>query len=218
MVQQCTLLSIKTGGCSEDCAYCPQSSRYTTSVKATPLMNKEKIMEIARKAKQSGSTRFCMGTAWRDMSGRRTQFARILECIREIRDLDMEVCCTLGMLTSSEQAEMLKEAGLTAYNHNLDTSREYYPKIITTRTYDERLNTLKLVREAGIHVCSGGIIGMGEAHEDRIGLLHTLATLEVHPESVPINILLPFAGTPMEHQQVHRHQREKEQTCRQLPW
>ncbi|XP_044478635.1 biotin synthase, mitochondrial-like [Mangifera indica] len=185
-VQQCTLLSIKTGGCSEDCSYCPQSSRYNTGVKAQKLMTKETVMQAAQKAKEAGSTRFCMGAAWRDTIGRKTNFNNILEYVKEIREMGMEVCCTLGML-EKQQALELKKAGLTAYNHNLDTSREYYPNIITTRSYDERLETLKHVREAGINVCSGGIIGLGEAEEDRVGLLHTLATLPTHPESVPFN-------------------------------
>ncbi|KAI9073107.1 hypothetical protein K1719_044916 [Acacia pycnantha] len=198
-VQQCTLLSIKTGGCSEDCSYCPQSSRYDTGLKAQRLMNKEAVLEAAKKAKEAGSTRFCMGAAWRDTIGRKTNFNNILEYVKEIRDMGMEVCCTLGML-EKEQAVELKKAGLTAYNHNLDTSREYYPNVITTRTYDERLKTLEFVRDAGIHVCSGGIIGLGEAEEDRVGLLHTLATLPTHPESVPINALIAVKGTPLQEQ------------------
>ncbi|KAL3335809.1 hypothetical protein AABB24_031836 [Solanum stoloniferum] len=198
-VQQCTLLSIKTGGCSEDCSYCPQSSRYNTGLKAQKLMNKDAVLEAARKAKEGGSTRFCMGAAWRDTIGRKTNMNQIVEYVKEIRDMGMEVCCTLGML-EKQQALELKKAGLTAYNHNLDTSREYYPNIITTRTYDERLETLKHVREAGINVCSGGIIGLGEAEEDRIGLLHTLSILPIHPESVPINALIAVKGTPLEDQ------------------
>ncbi|KAF6161309.1 hypothetical protein GIB67_009196, partial [Kingdonia uniflora] len=213
-VQQCTLLSIKTGGCSEDCSYCPQSSRYDTGVKAQKLMNKDAVLESAKKvnlfslsyvaldnaeAKEAGSTRFCMGAAWRDTVGRKTNFSQILDYVKEIRGMGMEVCCTLGML-EKQQALELKKAGLTAYNHNLDTSREYYPNIITTRSYDERLETLKLVREAGISVCSGGIIGLGEAEEDRVGLLYTLATLPTHPESVPINALLAVKGTPLQDQ------------------
>eukprot|EP00252_Welwitschia_mirabilis_P020578 TRINITY_DN5071_c0_g3_i3.p1 TRINITY_DN5071_c0_g3~~TRINITY_DN5071_c0_g3_i3.p1 ORF type:complete len:252 (-),score=26.96 TRINITY_DN5071_c0_g3_i3:27-782(-) len=153
-VQQCTLLSIKTGGCSEDCAYCPQSSRYDTGVKAQKLMNKDAVLEAARKAREAGSTRFCMGAAWRDTVGRKTNFNQILEYVKEIRGMGMEVCCTLGML-EKKQAEDLKNAGLTAYNHNLDTSREFYPNIITTRSYEERLKTLEFVRDAGISVCSG---------------------------------------------------------------
>ncbi|OAY85660.1 Biotin synthase, partial [Ananas comosus] len=198
-VQQCTLLSIKTGGCSEDCSYCPQSSRYDTGLKAQKMMNKDTVLEAAKKAKEAGSTRFCMGAAWRDTIGRKTNFNQILEYIKEIRGMGMEVCCTLGMLEKQQAAE-LKKAGLTAYNHNLDTSREYYPNIITTRSYDERLETLQYVREAGINVCSGGIIGLGEAEEDRVGLLHTLATLPTHPESVPINALIAVKGTPLQDQ------------------
>ncbi|KAI4305043.1 hypothetical protein L6164_028433 [Bauhinia variegata] len=198
-VQQCTLLSIKTGGCSEDCAYCPQSSRYDTGLKAQRLMNKDAVLESAKRAKEAGSTRFCMGAAWRDTVGRKTNFNKILEYVKEIRNMGMEVCCTLGML-EKQQALELRKAGLTAYNHNLDTSREYYPNIITTRSYDERLKTLEFVRDAGINVCSGGIIGLGEAEEDRVGLLHTLATLPTHPESVPINALVAVKGTPLEDQ------------------
>lgn len=198
-VQQCTLLSIKTGGCSEDCSYCPQSSRYDTGLKGQKLMNKDAVIQAAQKAKEAGSTRFCMGAAWRDTVGRKTSFNHILEYVKEIREMGMEVCCTLGMI-EKQQALELKKAGLTAYNHNLDTSREYYPNIITTRSYDERLQTLEYVREAGINVCSGGIIGLGETEEDRVGLLHTLATLPTHPESVPINALVPVKGTPLEDQ------------------
>ncbi|KAG0498086.1 hypothetical protein HPP92_002777 [Vanilla planifolia] len=194
-VQQCTLLSIKTGGCSEDCSYCPQSSRYDTGLKAQKLMNKDDVLEAAKKAKEAGSTRFCMGAAWRDTFGRKTNFNQILNYVKEIRKMGMEVCCTLGML-EKQQAIELKKAGLTAYNHNLDTSREYYPNIITTRSYDERLETLQYVHEAGISVCSGGIIGLGETEEDRVGLLHTLATLPVQPESIPINALVAVKGTP----------------------
>ncbi|XP_062107731.1 biotin synthase, mitochondrial [Humulus lupulus] len=198
-VQQCTLLSIKTGGCSEDCSYCPQSSRYDTGVKSQKLMTKDAVLEAAKKAKEAGSSRFCMGAAWRETVGRKTNFNQILEYVTEIRNMGMEVCCTLGMI-EKQQAEALKKAGLTAYNHNLDTSREYYPNIITTRTYDDRLQTLQYVRDTGINVCSGGIIGLGESEEDRVGLLHTLATLPTHPESVPINALLAVKGTPLQDQ------------------
>ncbi|KAK2381252.1 biotin synthase, mitochondrial [Trifolium repens] len=198
-VQQCTLLSVKTGGCSEDCSYCPQSSRYDTGLKGQRLMNKEAVLQAAVKAKEAGSTRFCMGAAWRDTIGRKTNFNQILEYVKEIKGMGMEVCCTLGML-DKDQAGELKKAGLTAYNHNLDTSREYYPNIITTRSYDERLQTLEYVRDAGINVCCGGIIGLGEAEEDRIGLLHTLSTLPTHPESVPINALVAVKGTPLQDQ------------------
>ncbi|KAJ3157613.1 biotin synthase [Geranomyces michiganensis] len=196
-VQQCTLLSIKTGGCSEDCSYCPQSSRYSTGVKAQKLLKEDVVLEAARKARDAGSSRFCMGAAWRDLHGRKTNFNTILNYVSEIRGMGMEVCCTLGMLTPT-QAAQLKAAGLTAYNHNLDTSREHYPKVITTRSYDDRLETLAAVRDAGISVCSGGIIGLGESATDRVSLLHTLATLPSHPESVPVNALLAVPGTPLE--------------------
>ncbi|CAL8992541.1 unnamed protein product [Prunus brigantina] len=199
-VQQCTLLSIKTGGCSEDCSYCPQSSRYDTGLKAQKLMTKDAVMEAAQKRLEAHAfALFCMGAAWRDTVGRKTNFNQILEYVKYIRGMGMEVCCTLGML-EKQQALKLKEAGLTAYNHNLDTSWEYYPNVITTRTYDERLETIKFVRDAGISVCSGGIIGLGEAEEDRVGLLHTLATLPSHPESVPINALVSVKGTPLQDQ------------------
>lgn len=168
-------------------------------MKAQRLMNSDAVLEAAKKAKEAGSTRFCMGAAWRDTIGRKTNFKQILEYVNTIRGMGMEVCCTLGML-EKQQALELKEAGLTAYNHNLDTSREYYPNIITTRSYDERLETLRHVRDAGISVCSGGIIGLGEAEEDRVGLLHTLATLPSHPESVPINALIAVKGTPLQDQ------------------
>ncbi|CAO3589675.1 unnamed protein product [Absidia cylindrospora] len=198
-VQQATLLSIKTGGCTEDCKYCPQSSRYKTSVEAQKMLDENVIIEAAQRAKAAGSTRFCMGAAWRDLAGRKSNFKKIVGHVKAIRGMGMEVCCTLGML-NEQQAKDLKEAGLTAYNHNLDTSREFYPKIITTRTYDERLETINNAQEAGISVCSGGIIGLGEEEEDRVGLLHTLSTLGKHPESVPVNALLAVKGTPLEDQ------------------
>lgn len=200
-VQQCTLLSIKTGGCPEDCKYCSQSSRYETAVQAEKLMPLDPVLESARKAKEAGSTRFCMGAAWRGVSqvGPR-QFGRVLDMVSEIRGMGMEVCATLGMLTV-EQARQLKEAGLTAYNHNLDTSKEFYPQVITSRQYEDRLKTLENVREAGISVCCGGIIGLGETHHDRVSLLHTLATLPEHPESVPVNALVANEGTPLEDQE-----------------
>jgi biotin synthase len=194
-VQVCTLLSIKTGGCSEDCAYCPQAARYNTGVNVQALMKKDEVLEYARKAKEAGSTRFCMGAAWREVRDNR-DFDRILDMVKGVNEMGMEVCCTLGMLTE-HQAERLAEAGLYAYNHNLDTSSEYYNEIITTRTYDDRLRTLDNVRKAGVTVCCGGIIGLGEKHEDRIKMLHTLATLPEHPESVPINALVPIQGTPL---------------------
>lgn len=197
-VQQCTLLSIKTGGCPEDCKYCSQSSSYKTAVKAEKLMDVDSVLESARRAKKAGSTRFCMGAAWRGVSqvGER-QFGRVLAMVRGIRAMGMEVCATLGIV-NLEQAKRLKEAGLTAYNHNLDTSREFYPQVITSRVYDDRLETLKCVREAGISVCCGGIIGLGETHDDRVSLLHTLATMQRHPESLPVNALVANEGTPLE--------------------
>ena len=195
-VQVCTLLSIKTGGCSEDCAYCPQAARYNTGVNVQALMKKEEVMEYARKAKEAGSTRFCMGAAWREVRDNR-DFDRVLDMVHGVNELGLEVCCTLGMLTE-DQAKKLADAGLYSYNHNLDTSAEYYGDIITTRTYDDRLRTLDNVRKAGVTVCCGGIIGLGETHHDRIKMLHTLCTLPEHPESVPINALVAVKGTPLE--------------------
>jgi biotin synthase len=195
-VQVCTLLSIKTGGCSEDCAYCPQAARYHTNVDVHALLQKDEVIKYASKAKQAGSTRFCMGAAWREVRDNK-DFDRVLEMVKEVNKLGMEVCCTLGMLTES-QAKKLADAGLYAYNHNLDTSAEYYNEIITTRTYEDRLQTLDNVRKAGVTVCCGGIIGLGETHEDRVKMLHTLATLPEHPESVPINALVRIKGTPLE--------------------
>ncbi len=197
-VQMCRLLSIKTGGCPEDCGSCPQSAHYSTGVERQRLMDKEEIMVFARRAKAEGATRFCMGAAWRDAPQGR-EFESVLESVRAVAELGMEVCCTLGML-SDEQALALKQAGLTAYNHNLDTSPEFYGNIITTRTYQDRLDTIAAVRKAGITVCCGGILGMGESDDDRIGLLHQLATLDPHPESVPINMLVRAAGTPLGNQ------------------
>lgn len=197
-VQVCTLLSIKTGGCPEDCAYCPQSARYNTEIDPAGLMPLDEVVEAAQRAHDSGSTRFCMGAAWRKVRDNR-DFDRVLEMVREVNSIGMEVCATLGMLTP-EQAERLKEAGLTAYNHNLDTSENYYSRIITTRTYEDRLNTISHVQKAKISVCSGGIIGLGESDEDRINMLHTLATLSEHPESVPVNALIAVEGTPMANQ------------------
>ncbi|KAL2007400.1 hypothetical protein VTN00DRAFT_8838 [Thermoascus crustaceus] len=195
-IQMCTLMNIKTGGCSEDCSYCAQSSRYDTGLKATRMSPVEDVLEKARMAKKNGSTRFCMGAAWRDMRGRKTSLKNVKEMVSGIRAMGMEVCVTLGMIDEN-QARELKEAGLTAYNHNLDTSREFYPSIITTRSYDERLKTLSHVRDAGINVCSGGILGLGEADSDRVGLIHTVATLPSHPESFPVNALVPIPGTPL---------------------
>ncbi len=197
-VQVCTLLSIKTGGCPEDCSYCPQAARYHTEVKAHKLLPTEEVLERAREAKMNGSTRFCMGAAWREVRDNK-DFDRVIDMVKGVSHLGLEVCCTLGMLTK-EQAEKLKDAGLYAYNHNLDTSEEHYGDIITTREYKDRLDTLENVREASISVCSGGIIGLGETQEDRVAMLHTLATLPEHPESVPVNALVPVPGTPLAEQ------------------
>ena len=197
-VQVCTLLSVKTGGCPEDCAYCPQAARYHTDVKVHKLMEVNEVLEAASNAKINGSTRFCMGAAWREVRDNK-DFDKVLDMVKGVNAMGMEVCCTLGML-SEEQAEKLKDAGLYAYNHNLDTSEDYYDEIISTREYDDRLDTLENVRKANISVCSGGIIGMGEDHNDRVGMLHTLATLTEHPESVPVNALVPVDGTPLEDQ------------------
>ncbi|MEZ0541184.1 biotin synthase BioB [Fibrella arboris] len=198
-VQVCTLLSVKTGGCPEDCAYCPQAARYHTNVKVHKLLEVNEVLEAASRAKATGSSRFCMGAAWREVRDNR-DFDNVLDMVRGVNAMGMEVCCTLGMLTDT-QAQKLKDAGLYAYNHNLDTSEEFYGDIISTRTYDDRLDTLGHVRDAGISVCSGGIIGMGESHNDRIGMLLTLATLPQHPESVPVNALVPVEGTPLEEQE-----------------
>lgn len=196
-IQLCTLMNIKEGGCSEDCAYCSQSSRYTTHSEASPLEKLDNVMNEARRAKENGSTRFCMGAAWREIGGRKRGFNRILDMVKQIRGMGMEVCTTLGML-SAEQAQMLKEAGLSAYNHNLDTSREYYGKVITSRTYEDRLETIANVRNAGISVCSGGILGLGEDESDRVGLIWEMSRLPEHPESFPVNALVAIKGTPME--------------------
>jgi biotin synthase len=197
-VQMCRLLSIKTGGCPEDCGYCPQSAHYQTGVERQQLMEKDAILAAACAAKTEGATRFCMGAAWRQAPHGK-EFDSVLESVEAVAGLGMEVCCTLGMLTEA-QAQKLKEAGLTAYNHNLDTSPEFYGNIISTRSYQERLATIAAVRKAGITVCCGGILGMGESDLDRIGLLHQLATLDPHPESVPINMLVRAEGTPLAHQ------------------
>ncbi|MEN3041550.1 MAG: biotin synthase BioB [Bacteroidia bacterium] len=194
-IQACTLLSIKTGGCPEDCAYCAQSVKYQTGIQVHRLLEVEAVVEAARQAKAAGATRFCMGAAWREVRSNR-DFERVLEMVRQVRALGLEVCATLGMLTP-EQASALKEAGLTAYNHNLDTSEAYYDKVITTRTYQDRLNTLAAARAAGLSLCTGGILGLGESEEDRISLLHTLSTMNPHPESVPINAIVPIEGTPL---------------------
>ncbi len=197
-VQVCTLLSVKTGGCSEDCCYCPQAAKYDTDIEVQRLMDVDTVLENAKEAKVAGSTRFCMGAAWREVRDNK-DFDKVLEMVKGVSQMDMEVCCTMGMLTDS-QAKKLKEAGLYAYNHNLDTSEDYYDEVISTRTYDDRLETIENVRDAGINVCSGGIIGMGETDEDRIGMLFTLSTLPEHPESVPVNALVPVEGTPLEDQ------------------
>lgn len=197
-VQVCTLLSVKTGGCPEDCAYCPQAARYHTDVKVHKLLDVDEVLQKASNARESGSTRFCMGAAWREVRDNR-DFDKVLDMVKGVNQMGMEVCCTLGML-SEEQAQKLKDAGLYAYNHNLDTSEDHYEEIITTRNYSDRLDTLENVRKADISVCSGGIIGLGESETDRIGMLHTLATLPKHPESVPVNALVPVEGTPLEDQ------------------
>ncbi|KAF2493825.1 biotin synthase [Lophium mytilinum] len=195
-IQLCTLINIKTGGCSEDCSYCAQSSRHNTGLKATKMVNVETVLAAARTAKENGSSRFCMGAAWRDMRGRKTNLRNITEMVKGVRALGMEACVTLGMIDAA-QAKELKQAGLTAYNHNVDTSREHYPSVITTRSYDERLATIENVREAGINVCTGGILGLGEKAKDHVGLIHTVATLPKHPESFPVNALVPIKGTPL---------------------
>jgi biotin synthase len=193
-VQLCTLLSVKTGGCPEDCSYCPQSSKYD-GIGAERMLSGDDVLASARAARAAGATRFCMGAAWREVK-EGPAFDQVLEMVRGVRSLGLEACCTLGMLTES-QAEKLAEAGLTAYNHNLDTSREFYGNIISTRSFDDRLRTLERVRKAGITVCSGGIIGMGESVRDRCAMLRTLALLRPQPESVPINALVPAEGTPL---------------------
>lgn len=197
-IQGCQLLSIKTGGCPEDCAYCPQSAHYKTEVEREKLMSVEKTLAAAKNAKESGATRFCMGAAWRDVPDGE-QFEQVVEMVKGVRQLGLEACCTLGMLRE-DQAEELAKAGLTAYNHNLDTSPEFYGDIISTRVYDERLKTLENVRKAGVTVCSGGIIGMGETKFDRYKLLQQLSNQNPHPESVPINQLVKVVGTPLENE------------------
>ncbi|MBI1222123.1 MAG: biotin synthase BioB [Bacteroidetes bacterium] len=197
-VQKCTLLSVKTGGCPEDCAYCPQAARYHTDVKNHGLLPKETVLDAAQKAKASGSSRFCMGAAWREVRDNR-DFDKVLDMVHDINDLGLEVCCTLGMVTE-EQAQKLSDAGVYAYNHNIDTSEENYSNIISTRNFDDRLRTLENVRKTKMTVCSGGIVGLGETDEDRIHMLQTLANMEKHPESVPINALVAVEGTPLENQ------------------
>ncbi|HEX3777548.1 MAG TPA: biotin synthase BioB [Polyangiaceae bacterium] len=194
-VQLCTLLSVKTGGCPEDCSYCSQSSKNDSSVKSEAMLKVDEVLSAARAAKEHGATRFCMGAAWREVKDG-PAFERVLEMVRGVKSLGLEACVTLGMLNEG-QAQKLKEAGLDAYNHNIDTSREHYKSIISTRTFEDRLNTLQNVRKAGITVCSGGIIGMGESIDDRCNMLLELARLEPHPESVPVNALVRIEGTPL---------------------
>lgn len=195
-VQISSLISIKTGGCKEDCAYCPQAARYHTDIEIHPLMTVEKVKEMAATAKANGASRVCMGASWREVRDNR-DFDRVLEMVSEVNEMGIEVCCTLGMLTY-EQAERLKDAGCFAYNHNIDTSSDHYDKIITTRTFDDRIQTLENVRKAKMTVCCGGIVGLGETDDDRVKMLHTLATMPQHPDSVPINALVPVEGTPLE--------------------
>jgi biotin synthase len=195
-VQVSSLLSIKTGGCTEDCSYCSQSAKYNTGLKVHKMLSVEEVVVSAKNAKEGGASRFCMGAAWREVRNN-SDFDKILEMVRQVSKMEMEVCCTLGMLTE-EQAKKLEEAGLYAYNHNLDTSEENYNNVITTRTYHDRLKTLENVRKTKVTVCCGGIIGLGEKEEDRISMLLALSRLNPHPESVPINALVPIEGTPME--------------------
>lgn len=195
-VQLCTLLSIKTGGCSEDCSYCAQSARYNSGIEVERLMAKDDIMERARAARETGSTRFCMGAAWRGVRGGTQRFEQVLDIVRDVSQLGMEVCVTLGEL-GPDEAVALKEAGVTAYNHNLDTSPEHYPNIVTTHTYDDRLRTIRNVQEAGMSVCCGGILGLGETIEDRLKMLEVISNFNPQPESVPINSLMPMPGTPL---------------------
>ena len=195
-IQVCKLISIKTGGCPEDCSYCSQSIRYQTDIQPQPLMEKQEVLRIAEAAKSAGVTRVCMGAAWREVKDN-AQFDRVLDMVKDVTEMGLEVCCTLGMLTE-HQARRLEDAGLYAYNHNLDTSEEFYETIITTRTYADRLRTLENVRKTSVTVCCGGIIGLGESADDRISLLHTLAIMNPHPESVPVNVLSKVAGTPLE--------------------
>jgi biotin synthase len=196
-VQLCTLLSIKTGGCSEDCSYCAQSARYNSGVEVERLMSKETIMERAQAARDSGSTRFCMGAAWRGVRGGTQRFEQVLDIVRDVSTLGMEVCVTLGEL-GPDEAKALKEAGVTAYNHNLDTSPEHYPNIVTTHTYDDRLRTIRNAQDAGMSVCCGGILGLGETTDDRLKMLEVISEFNPQPESVPINSLMPMPGTPLE--------------------
>lgn len=197
-VQISSLISIKTGGCPEDCAYCPQAARYSTGVDVHKLMPLDTVVNAAKKAKEAGSSRLCMGAAWREVRDNR-DFDQVLEMVKAVNNLDMEVCCTLGML-NADQAQKLADAGLYAYNHNVDTSEDYYNEVITTRTYKDRLDTINNVRKTGMTVCSGGIVGLGETDKDRIGMLKVLSNLHPHPDSVPINALVRVEGTPLEDQ------------------
>jgi biotin synthase len=198
-VQLCTLLSIKTGGCSEDCAYCAQSARYHTGVRAERLMNAAEVLNVASRARENGSTRFCMGAAWKGVRDGDAKFEQVLEIVRAVSRLGMEVCVTLGQLSLSE-AKKLKQAGVTAYNHNIDTSEEYYSEIVSTHSYSERLDTIRAVQQANMAVCCGGIVGMGETELDRMKMLEVLTNFDPPPESVPINCLMPMPGTPLENQ------------------
>jgi biotin synthase len=198
-VQLCTLLSIKTGGCSEDCAYCAQSARYHTGVRAERLMNAAEVLNVAHRARENGSTRFCMGAAWKGVRDGDAKFEQVLEIVRAVSRLGMEVCVTLGQLSLSE-AKKLKQAGVTAYNHNIDTSEEFYSEIVSTHSYSERLDTIRAVQQANMAVCCGGIVGMGETELDRMKMLEVLTNFDPPPESVPINCLMPMPGTPLENQ------------------
>lgn len=196
-IQLCTLLSIKTGGCSEDCSYCAQSAHYKTEVEAGRLMTADEVLPIAQRARENGSTRFCMGAAWKGVKETDPRFHTVLDTVKQVSQLGMEVCVTLGSLTE-KAAQELKEAGVTAYNHNIDTSPEHYPNIVTTHTFEDRLKTIQHVQNAGMSVCCGGIMGLGETEADRIRFLQVLTTLDPVPESIPINCLSPIAGTPLE--------------------
>ncbi len=198
-IQASSLLSLKTGGCPENCSYCPQSSHYSTGVEKTKLMERKAVLEAALNAKAMGASRFCMGAAWRSVKDGK-EFDEVIELVKGVNEVGLEVCCTLGML-NSDQARRLKDAGLYAYNHNIDTSRDFYSKVIQTRSYDDRLQTIENVRKAGLTVCTGGILGMGENSEDRIAFIHQLASFDPQPESITINTLVPFDGTPLENQE-----------------
>src|SRR5213596_4243435 len=195
-VQRCSLLSIKTGGCSEDCAYCAQSAHYSTGIEREELLSIEQIVDVAKRARGQGATRFCMGAAWRGVRDGTDKFERVLETVREVSQLGMEVCVTLGEIGDKEAAK-LKAAGVTAYNHNIDTSPDFYPRIVSTHTFQDRLDTIAAVQASGMSVCSGGIIGMGESEEDRLRMIEILSELDPQPQSVPINRLVPMSGTPL---------------------